>query len=88
MINALRHIIVFLVQFFGAAAVTTVICAGVTLHRMGMAYSHTPEFAEKLHEYMRAGLAVGAIFCLILFCYHLTRPTLEGPDPPSGWGDN
>ncbi|HTN40542.1 MAG TPA: hypothetical protein VLZ84_05275 [Asticcacaulis sp.] len=79
----IRHIVFFILQFTVFSAAVTGICAGVTLHTYGWQYRLTPEFAEKLHTYINLGLVAGALFCLILFCYHLTRKSLEvsGDEP-------
>jgi hypothetical protein len=81
--SIIRHIFFFLLQFAGAALTVTTICAAVTLHTYGMQYRFTPEFGEKLHTYLRFGLVVGALYCLVLLCYLFTRRSLEtrGDEP-------
>ena len=79
----IRHIIFFILQFTVFSAAVTGICAGVTLHTYGWQYRLTSEFAEKLHNYINLGLVAGALFCLVLLCYRLTRKSLEirGDEP-------
>ncbi len=76
----IRHIFFFILQFAVISAAVTGICAGVTLHTYGWQYRLTPDFAAKLHTYINLGLVAGALFCLVLLCYHLTRRSLDGPD--------
>jgi len=79
----IRHIFFFILQFVVSAGLTVAICAGVTLHTYGWQYRLTPEFSAKLHTYLNFGLVAGALFCLVLLCYRLTRGSLEtrGDEP-------
>jgi len=79
----IRHIFFFILQFFVVSAAVTGICAGVTLHTYGWQYHLTAEFAGKLHTYVNFGLVAGALYCLVLLCYLLTRRSLEtrGDEP-------
>jgi hypothetical protein len=79
MMNVIRHIFFFIVQYMSATLVVVIAGVAVTLYHCGMPYSHTPEFHAIFLVYLKAGLAVGALFCLILLCYHLTRKALEEP---------
>ena len=89
MMNVIRHIFFFILQFTGAVLVVVIAGVAVTLYHRGMPYSHTPEFHATFLVYVKAGLAVGAIFCLILLCYHLTRKALQEPgDTPWNNTDN
>jgi hypothetical protein len=89
MMNIIRHIFFFIVQFVSATLVVVIGGVAVTLYHRGMPYSHTPEFHATLLVYIKAGLVVGALFCLVLLCYHLTRKTLQEPgDTPWNNTDN
>ena len=77
MISVIRHIVFFILQFAGSTLATVVLCAGVTLHTYGLQYRFTPEFGQKLDTYFKFGLVVGCLFCLVLFCYHLTSRSLD-----------
>ncbi len=83
MFKLIREIILLVVHFTYSALLTVGICVGVTLHTYGMQYRFTPEFGEKLHTYLRFGLVVGALYCLVLLCYLFTRRSLEtrGDEP-------
>lgn len=85
----LRRLFLFILQFIVVSTVVTAICAGVTLHTYGWPYHLTQEFAGKLHTYINFGLVAGALYCLIIFCYLLTRRSLEtGGDEPWNNTDN
>lgn len=89
MMNLIRHTFFFMLQFVGAALVVVIGAAAVTLYHRGMPYSSTPEFHATLLIYIKAGVAAGALFCLILLCYHLTRKALQEPgDTPWNNPDN
>ena len=79
MISVIRHIVFFILQFAGATLAAVGLCAGVTLHTYGLQYRFTPEFAGKLDTYFKFGLVVACLFCLVLFCYHLTSRSLDAP---------
>jgi hypothetical protein len=83
MLRFIREVILLIVHFTYSALLTMGICVGVTLHTYGLQYRFTPEFSDKLHTYFRFGLVVGALYCLVLLCYLLTRRSLEtrGDEP-------
>ncbi|MFT4074058.1 MAG: hypothetical protein QM647_00910 [Asticcacaulis sp.] len=79
----IRRLFFFILQFVVVSAAVTGVCAGVSLHTYGMQYRFTPEFAGKLHTYINFGLVAGALYCLVILCYLLTRRSLEtrGDEP-------
>lgn len=81
--SIIRPIFFFVLQFVIVGAAVAGICAGVTLHTYGWQYRLTAEFTGKLHTYLNFGLVAGALYCLIILCYLLTRRSLEtrGDEP-------
>ncbi len=77
MTSIFRHILFFILQVTGAWIVVVGGMIIYILHANGMAYAGTPSFGEDVRNYARIGLAVAAIFSLILFCYHLTHKSFD-----------
>ncbi|MBW8880620.1 MAG: hypothetical protein JF615_04105 [Asticcacaulis sp.] len=83
----LRHIFFFVLQFVVVTAAVVGGCVAWTLNERGKSYAGTQAFHADLILYVKSGMAVAVFFCLVLFCYHLTRKALQAtPDPnDDGW---
>ncbi len=81
MISMFRHLFFFIVQFVGATAAVVGACVIYTLYNHGMPYAQTVYFRQDVQLFVKIGMAVAGLFCLVLLCYHLTRRGLEAsPD--------
>jgi len=78
----MRRIVLLGLQF---AVVVAAVAGGFAtndLYGKGMAYADTQWFRQDLDGFIRIGLAAGALFILIVVCYHLTRKGIDDrPDP-------
>lgn len=86
MMLIIRHIFFFILQFVGTTVAVVGACIAYTLHERGMSYAQTQAFQADLHLYAKGGMVAAAVFCLVLFCYHLTRKALQAtPDNDDSW---
>lgn len=78
----MKRVVLLVFQFVIIAALVAGGFAANDLYGKGMAYAETQWFRQDMDGYIRIGLAAGALFVLIVICYHLTRKGLdERPDP-------
>ena len=80
MVSMFRHLVFFILQFALAAMVTIGGFTVYDLHKRGMDYAQTTYFQDDLRNYSHIGIGVAVLFSLVLFCYHLTRKSLDTPD--------
>ncbi len=80
MVSMFRHLVFFILQFGLALLPTVAGFAAYDLHKRGMGYAQTSYFQDDMHNYFHIGIGVAVLFCLVLFCYHLTRKSLDTPD--------
>jgi hypothetical protein len=78
----MKRIVLLALQFAVVVAAVAGGFAADDLYGKGMAYADTQWFRQDLDGYIRIGLAAGALFVLIVVCYHLTRKGIDDrPDP-------
>ena len=80
MVSVFRHLVFFILQFGLALLLTVAGFAAYDLYKHGMDYGGTSYFHDDLQNYFKIGIGVAVLFSLVLFCYHLTRKSLDTPD--------